>query len=238
MTNGSAARTPGAPYVSFKTFQSGVASLRSHGLPERIYRSVWASKSGADQTALLGAFRFLGLIDSAGKTQPLLKMLVEAQQATTTEKQVLREILCLSYANVIELNLETITPAQFADAVGKYGPQGSTRDRAIRFFLKAADHCGIKMSARLKERKRGASAKSNGPKPRRKNSQQEAPPPEPTGDGGDAAMKVIELQKAGGSLTLSGTFNPFELAGAERKLVYSIIDLMKEFEEAADKEAQ
>lgn len=51
MENESSARTPGAPYVSFKTFQSGVQSLRTHGLPEKIDRSVWASKSGADQDA-------------------------------------------------------------------------------------------------------------------------------------------------------------------------------------------
>ena len=237
MENESSARTPGAPYVSFKTFQSGVQSLRTHGLPEKIDRSVWASKSGADQTALLGAFRFLSLIDATGKTQPSLEMLVDSQQDTTTEKQVLREILRQSYAKVIALNLETITPAQFADAIGKYGPQGSTRDRAIRFFLKAADHCGIKVSARLKERKRGSNPKSNGI--RRKNNPQDAPPPEPKpGEGSAVAMKVIQLRKAGGSLTLSGTFNPFELVGTERELVYSIIDLMKGFEEAANKEAQ
>ncbi|MCY4661424.1 MAG: hypothetical protein OXF93_16695 [Acidobacteria bacterium] len=237
MENESSTRTPGASYVSFKTFQSGVQSLRTHGLPERIDRSVWASKSGADQTALLGAFRFLSLIDATGKTQPSLKMLVESQPATTTEKQVLREVLQQSYANVIALNLETITPAQFADAIGKYGPQGSTRDRAIRFFLKAADHCGIKVSARLKERKRGSSPKGNGV--RRKANSQEAPPSEPNvGEGNAVAMKVIQLRKAGGSLTLSGTFNPFELVGTERELVYSIIDLMKEFEDAAHKEEQ
>ena len=43
-------------------------------------------------------------------------------------------------------------------------------------------------------------------------------------------MKEIELPNAGGKLTLSGTFNPFELTGNERELVFKITDSMSEFE--------
>ena len=232
---------PVAPYVSFRTLQSGVQALRSHGLPAQIDRSVWASKSGADQTALLGAFRFLGLVDSKGKTQALLRKLVDAQEATAEEKDVLGDVLRQSYADLFELNLETLTPAQFAEAIGKYGPQGSTRDRAIRFFVKAAAHCGIKMSGRLTARKpRGGGSTPNGGKTQRKGGSQRgrtsAPPP-PTDPQGTVAMKTIALPQASGSLSLSGTFNPFELVGAERDLVYSIIDLMKEFEAASGRAA-
>ena len=103
--------------------------------------------------------------------------------------------------------------------------------------MKAADHSGIKVSARLKERKRGSSSKGKGV--RRKTNPPEAPPTEPNpGDGSAVAMKVIQLRMAGGSLTLSGTFNPFELVSTERELVYSIIDLMKGVEEAAHQEEQ
>jgi hypothetical protein len=42
---------------------------------------------------------------------------------------------------------------------------------------------------------------------------------------------TIKLPKAGGSLTLSGDINLFTLAGAERDLVFALIDKMKEFEE-------
>ena len=47
-------------------------------------------------------------------------------------------------------------------------------------------------------------------------------------------MKTVELANAGGQLTLSGTFNPFELTGKERQLVYDIIDKMKELEDSKD----
>ena len=220
-----------APYVSFKTFQSGVQALRSHGLPEKIDRSVWLTKSGADQTALLSAFRFLGLVDAKDRVQPPLQKLVDVPEGAAAEKEVLGTAIRQSYAELFQRNLETITPAQLAEAIGKYGPTGSTRDRAVRFFLKVAGHCGVKISGRLTARKpRGsASGKTNGNGPRKTG--RTAPPPSPEqGQDGAAAMKVIELPQAGGSLKLSGAFNPFELVGAERDLVYSIIDLMQEFE--------
>jgi hypothetical protein len=43
-------------------------------------------------------------------------------------------------------------------------------------------------------------------------------------------MKTITLPKAGGSLTISGDFNWFQLVGEERELVLGIIDKMAAFE--------
>ena len=43
-------------------------------------------------------------------------------------------------------------------------------------------------------------------------------------------MKEIPL--AGGVLSLVGTFNPLELVGDERTLVFAIVDLLREFESA------
>lgn len=219
---------PCAPYVSFKTFLSGVQALRIHGLPKQVDRSVWASKSGADQTALLSAFRFLGLIDSNDSTQPSLSRLTDAQEATQSEKDALEHILRQRYAELFVLDLETVTPARLSEAVGKYRSQGSTRDRSIRFFLKATEYCGVKTSGRLKVRRprgTGSPAKNNGKKTGDLRSKTQPPDTQ-----SPAAMKVTDLPQARGILTLSGTFNAFELVGAERDLVYSIIDKMKEFE--------
>ena len=41
----------------------------------------------------------------------------------------------------------------------------------------------------------------------------------------------MDLPNAGGHLTLSGTFNLFELTGVERALVFEVIDKMMELEE-------
>jgi hypothetical protein len=48
-----------------------------------------------------------------------------------------------------------------------------------------------------------------------------------------SAVKTVKLGDTGGTLTLSGTFNPLELDGDERKLVYDIVDLMKQYEQKA-----
>ena len=192
---------------------------------------MWLTKSGADQTALLSAFRFLGLIDEKDRVQPPLQKLVDVPEGAAVEKEVLGAAIRQSYAELFQRNLETITPAQLAEAIGKYGPTGSTRDRAVRFFLKVAGHCGVKISGRLTARKpRGsASGKTNGNGPRKTSRKATPQPPSPEqGQDGAVAMKVIELPQAGGSLKLSGAFNPFELVGAERDLVYSIIDLMQD----------
>ena len=45
-------------------------------------------------------------------------------------------------------------------------------------------------------------------------------------------MKEIPL--AGGVLSLAGTFNPLELVGDERTLVFAIVDLLREFERAQE----
>ncbi len=41
-----------------------------------------------------------------------------------------------------------------------------------------------------------------------------------------------ELPLAGGVLSLTGTFNPLELDGDERTLVFALVDLLREFERA------
>ncbi len=62
-------------YLPFKSFQSAVQSLRTHGLPSALDRTAFGSRSGADQVQILSAFKFLGLIDDANRTQPILRNL-------------------------------------------------------------------------------------------------------------------------------------------------------------------
>ena len=45
-------------------------------------------------------------------------------------------------------------------------------------------------------------------------------------------MKTITLPNSGGTITLSGNINVFELVGAERDLVFALIDTMRKFEES------
>jgi hypothetical protein len=219
-----------AVYLSFKTFQSAIANLRAHGLPNRLDRSAWASRSGMEQGQIYSAFKFLGLIDKLGNTQESLKKLVAVQENSNEEKAILKEILKQRYQKVFALNLETVTPMQFAEAIGSYNAGGSTRDRAIRFFIKAAAHVGIPLSKRLGKGPATTTTKRHKPK---SNLGDQSSAAVTKGDGDSAGaqqIKTITLPEVGGSLTVSGTFNAFELTGNERQLVYEIIDKMIEFE--------
>jgi len=232
-------------YLSFTTFRSAVQSLRSHGLPDKVDRTAWTSRSGGEQSQLLSGFKFLGLIDAGSNTQPALKQLVDAAEDTAQEKEILGNILRQRYARLFELELRNATIGQVEEKIGSYGPTGATRKRATRFFLKAAHHCDIALSSRLTGRLRtraesGTEEGQEGSSPvapsaprtrrRRRNSTPavSAPPNEkPSGN----SVKTVRLGDTGGTLTLSGTFNPLELDGEERKLVYDIVDLMKQYEQ-------
>jgi hypothetical protein len=235
-------------YLPFTTFRSAVQMLRSHGLPQKLDRTAWNSRSGGEQKQLISGFRFLKLIDSNDLTQDVLKELVGAAENTDQEKQILNALLRASYAKVFELDLKTATMGQVAEKIGSYGPTGATRDRAVRFFLKAAQHCGIPLSPRLTEGMRSTSD-SNAPasgdettppappapsRQRRRRRPATMPTPvvplTPQEQSTGTAVKVVTLREIGGTLTLSGTFNAFELDGEERKLVYDIIDLMKKYD--------
>jgi hypothetical protein len=237
----SAAATAIAPvYIPWATFLSGVQSLRDQGLPDVIDRTAWRSRSGADQSGLMSAFRFLGLIDEDGKTQTLLRSLVSASPGSDQEKQVLLQLLRVRYAAVFALDLSTATPGALKDAVKSFG-DFSTLSRAVRFFLKAAGYSGVTLSPRLASDLRERRARNGGPKAQneggatRKRRKSRAPEPTPAAPPAEkeligGAMKTVTLPEVGGTVTLAGTFNAFLLNGEERTLIYKIIDLMNEFE--------
>jgi hypothetical protein len=234
-------------YVSLATLKSSIQTLREHGLPPSIDRSAFASRSGADQSQIMSAFKFLGFIDKDDKTQPILKTLYDCKENSDEERRVFGDILRESYAKVFTtIDIKTATPAQLSDAIGGYGATGTTRERAVRFFVKAAEYAKIPLSGYLtrgtRDRAPGTATANNGtlaarPQRRRRrstNTQQEQQIP-PAGGAAGAAMKTISLPAANGTLTLSGTFNPFQLMGEERVLVYLIIDKMSEYENKAKK---
>jgi hypothetical protein len=244
MENIDQAKGPIPGYLPFKTFQSAVDNLRSHGMPTKIDRTTWASRSGADQQQILTAFKFMGLIDDSERPQEVLKKLVDAKANSPEEKEIIGQLLRQKYAKVFEHDLTKATPMQLSEAIGSYGATGSTRARCERFFLRAAEFAGIPLSLRLtKGMSTTMPGTSNGTEDgsrpangerrrRRRKSATSSEPDEPIVSHVDSgnAMKTIQLPGVGGSLTISGTFNPFGLMGEERKLVYEIIDKMNEFE--------
>ena len=224
-------------YLSFRTFLGAITNLRENGLPDKVDKSVFGSRSGADQSQIISAFKFLGLIDKDNNTQQSLKDLVNSQEKSKEEKTILGQILADRYSKVFEHNLKTATPMQVETTIGEYGSKGTTKDRAVRFFIKTLEYCEIEISPRLTEgtrtrRRTSTNNPKNGgaksPRPRKKTEDKYTKPVISS-----QAMKTINLPDAKGELSVTGTFNPFELVGGERELVFGIIDLMEEYEKKA-----
>jgi len=241
------------PYLPFATLQSAINNLRTHGLPDPIDKTTWDSRSGGEQIQIFAALRFFGLIGEGNHPTPALRTLVDAKPNTAEEKATLRDLLQAAYAALLQkIDLGTATPGQLDEAIGDYQLKGSARDRAVRFFLKAATYCGITLSSRLtrnmRERMTGgatgnASSEGIGEEPAaatvptvsRKRRRKAAGTPSGSNAIGSEtpvgnAMKTVTLPEVKGTLTISGTFNAFGLSGDERKLVYDIIDMMNAFE--------
>lgn len=142
-------------YVSYATFETFVKQLKGTAVPPVIDRSVLGKMSGATQSQLLSALRFLKLIDNQDRTTEVLNDLVDAytEDGDRTEwKGALKTVILSAYARIIDdLSIESATARQlqkqFKDAGGV---DGAMAERSIRFFIKALKEAGIPHSPHFK----------------------------------------------------------------------------------------
>jgi hypothetical protein len=137
------------PYVAYKTFTNFIASLRASGIPDRIDRSVFPGMSGAAQSFLLAALRYLGLINDEGAPTALLKDLRENPQ---NEKAALAKVIKEKYSFIFGggFNITSATDAQLTEKFKEQGLNGSTIVKAVSFFTSLCDSAGIATSPHLK----------------------------------------------------------------------------------------
>src|SRR5215216_5318179 len=78
------------PYLPYKTFDTFIDSLRQ-GMPSRIDRSLMRSMSGGQQSSLIKALWFLGLVkDTGAPTSPLTRLVLSEGPE---RREALRDIL-------------------------------------------------------------------------------------------------------------------------------------------------
>ncbi len=207
---------PVVPYVPFKTFLTALDALEA-SLPNQLDRSVWPSYSGAIQGQLLGAFRFLGLMDEGNCPTPALGELVTKRES---RRDLLRALIERYYRPLVALDLTRTSPRQLDEAMRQYGLSGATHKKAISFFLQAAQFAGVPLSVLLRAKTRTAAFGH-----RRAAAATPAPAPENSA----ALSKTVRL-RGGGTLTLSASLDVFSLGGEDRKLVFDIIDRLQEYE--------
>jgi hypothetical protein len=179
-------------YVPYATLISSLENLRTHGIPGtgKIDKSLWDTQSGAIQGQLLIAYRFLGFINDQNQVLPALPPVVKASEAE--RKVLLKAIIEDKYRNVISQDLNTISSGQLDDAFKAFNVSGSTLVRAIRFFVKACEECGIPISKRI-----SAKTRATGTTPRKRRSQNGAkrddlPPTDPLSGKENPPVKAIE----------------------------------------------
>jgi hypothetical protein len=229
-----------AIYVPWNTVRNAVEQLTRHGLPNRLDRTVFPGMAWSVQTQLLSGLKFLALTDESGKPTNLLDRLVEPSLDEAGQKAVWLEVLKNAYSDLFALDLKRTTPSELDQKMSaSYGVSGSTKQKAIRFFVAAAEYSGVDLSPLLAANKRaGRPASVNGTRaatasahaPRKRTGKGSggdvtgsAPTTIPLGD-----SKTIQLA-SGGTLTLYAAVDLFTLSIEDRKFVFELIDKLESY---------
>jgi len=217
-------------YVPFKTFLNAIESLE-HGLPNVVDRTVWPSYSGVMQSQVLGAFRFLGLINAVGVPTPELQKLIEDK---ASRKAQLRKLLERSYASLVKRDLTKMSAGSFDTAMREYGVTGDTHRKASSFFLQAARYAELPLSPYILKQTRNVS----GTRKRRVVAPVLQPREQYVGDisgvadkGPDSGgpTKSIMLENSI-TLSLRTSADTFKMTGSDRQFVLGLLEQMEKYE--------
>jgi hypothetical protein len=226
-----------APYAAFTTFNNFITDLakRPDMLPGRIDKSLMKGMSGGAQSQLLTTLRFFGLVMGENdKTDPTFNELVHLDD--DGRREWMGTAFRSAYSGAMELSARNGTSAELAELFsGLYGHKGSTRDKAIRFFLQMAQHVGIEVSphfavprvAPTTTRKRaGKRSQADNPSEHNANGEQQSP----TGD----TYQVTLL--GGGTVTVTVAENHFNLSmnRTDRDFVNQLVDAMTDYAAGRD----
>ena len=149
-------------YVSFKTLEGFLYHVHETALPGRIDRSMMPSMSGAAQSHILSAMKFLRLISASGDVEPSLRELMQAWGSPENRKRELAKLSEQAYKDVIkELDLATATDRMLREKFAEQGLKGGMLDRCMRFYLRLRSEAGLQTSTHIGRRKvRGSQARS------------------------------------------------------------------------------
>jgi len=171
---------PLPPYVPWKTFITFLEGLKQ-GVPSRIDRTVMATFSGAYQSQIIAALKYLSLIDESGRPQDALTQLVTSEGKQRND--VLSDIIHDAYGKYdtfADLDLDSATSGQLEEAFKRAGATGDTVRKCIAFFLAANQYAGLTLSPHFKSpRTRQNGGRRRGRTVRRRVPVLNEPDPEP-----------------------------------------------------------
>lgn len=135
------------PYVSFKTFLNFLEWLHDEGTPSRLDRSFWGERlSGAYGFQLMGALRFLRLVDSNHKPDPDLEQMAQDLEA---RKRLVAERLQSCYGALKGLDIERASLGELQERFRNYRIEGETLRKALAFYIHASEFCGMQLSPHI-----------------------------------------------------------------------------------------
>jgi hypothetical protein len=221
------------PYLPFKTFLSSVEAL-SQGVPPKIDRTLWRNQSGINQGLIMAAYRFLGLVKDGDTSTVELASL--AGNPSANGPKVMRDIVNFQYAPIIRHDLTKMTMKMLDTAFDEhFQVSGATKQKAITFFLKASKFADLPLSPYLLTQLRNSSKKPRKPRQREQENGNEHSVDVFIQDPNAISHKV-ELA-SGGTLTVVVTANPFGMTPEDRQFVFSMIDMVQNYQKA-DKQTQ
>ena len=166
----SATPPPYASYLSFVGFIDWLGTLPR--VPDQLDRSLWGGKySGATGSQLMGALRFLGLVDGNRPTSELRALVA----ATGNERNaLLLEQIRRVYGPDVVDGITGMTPQMLTRAIKDLGATEATARKAESFLINALKAGGIEVPAPIAKKARN---RLSGGKRRTPVKKSETPPP-------------------------------------------------------------
>ncbi len=220
-----------AVYVSWKTFQNSIEQLSKAELPNVVDKTVFTGMAYSVQNQLFTGLRFLGLIDDKNRPTPELEALTSSDEAA--QKERMKRILQDRYADLFALNLKKTTPDELNKKMADvYGMKGDTREKAVRFFIAAANYLGIEMSPLFAGKKQNGSTRVASPRKRNARKASGIGASATNYEDAGGTSKTVRLQ-SGGTLTISATLDLFALNPDDRKFIFELIDKLDSYQQPA-----
>lgn len=146
---------PNTPmYGSYRSFNNFVEHLRQHPpMPSRIDKSSMAHLNYGTQQALMAGMRFLSLLGEGDVPTGKLEALVDADEAGRPAVMLSLLQRAYPYFWAEGFDLTRATHGQIVEKIRTEGNvSGSTIEKALGFFLAAADAAGVKLSPHVTSR--------------------------------------------------------------------------------------
>lgn len=142
-----------------------------------------------------------------------------------------------AYEPLFALDLEKATLNQIQDTIKHYGVSGTTLEKAVRFFISAAQYAGVKLSPHVASKKgpgstTGLKKKATKQKPREENGNSFHQQPSHFSPAGTS--RSIQL-RSGGVLAVTASVDLFAMSGEDRKFVFDLIDQIQAYEQSSEK---